>query len=86
MGVGMKMNIRRRLLAALFVTIVIAPAVSITERTDAADEDQRPIEYWVGLSTGQIWDGTIEYFRNRGFTTVVLIATNGVSYDKELLK
>ena len=82
----MKMNIRRRLLAALFVTIVIAPAVSITERTDAADEDQRPIEYWVGLSTGQIWDGTIEYFRNRGFTTVVLIATNGVSYERELQK
>jgi hypothetical protein len=77
------MNLRRRLLAALFITIVLVPAVSSTDRTDAADDDQRPIEYWVGLSSGQIWDGTIEYFRNRGFTTVVLIAAD-VSYEREL--
>ncbi len=82
----MNVNVSRKLLAAVLITAVIAPVVSTVEKTDAAREGPRPIEYWVGLSPGQIWDGTIEYFRSRGFTTVVLIATDDVSYGGELQK
>jgi hypothetical protein len=82
----MNVKLSRKLLAALLITAVIAPLVSTTEKTDAASEGPRPIEYWVGLSPGQIWDGTIEYFRSKGFTTVVLIATSDSSYEGELQK
>ena len=44
------------------------------------------LEYRVGLSPSQIWDGTIEYFKERGFTSVVLVAADTDPYEKELQK
>ncbi|MGZ4942374.1 MAG: hypothetical protein ACXV5P_08790 [Halobacteriota archaeon] len=44
------------------------------------------IDYRVSLAPSQIWDGTLEYFKARGFTTVVLIAAEASPYDKELQK
>jgi hypothetical protein len=79
-------NLSRKLFAALLIIAVIAPVVSTMEKTEAASQGPRPIEYWVGLSPGQIWDGTIEYFRDHGFTTVVLIATDASPYQHELQK
>jgi hypothetical protein len=44
------------------------------------------LDYRVSLAPNQIWDGTIEYFKVHGFTTVVLVAAETIPYDKELQK
>jgi len=44
------------------------------------------IDYRVSLGPYQIWDGTLDYFKAHGFTTVVLIAAEPVPYDAELYK
>lgn len=44
------------------------------------------LEYRVGLSPDRLWDGTIEYFKEKGFTSVVLIAADTDPYEKELQK
>ena len=78
---------KRRLLAALLIApLVISASVGVTYKTAEATAYPRPIEYRVGLPPQMIWDGTIEYFRDKGFTTVVLIANSDAPYDKELLK
>ena len=40
----------------------------------------------MSLAPNQIWDGTIEYFKAQGFTTVVLVAAEPLPYDNELQK
>lgn len=44
------------------------------------------IEYHVGLNPEQIMDGTLEYFKSKGFTTVHLIARTTSLYSSELKK
>ena len=76
-----------RLLAALLLApLIISASVGMTYKTAAATAYPRPIEYRVGLPPQMIWDGTLEYFKERGFTTVVLIANDDAPYDKELHK
>ncbi len=74
-------------------TTVPATAVSTSPPTVAAtalaplDAAPKPqLDYSVSLAPNQIWDGTIEYFKAQGFTTVVLVAAEPVPYDKELQK
>jgi hypothetical protein len=74
---------KRTLLVALLIT---SSTVLLAPNAEAAPIPKRPIDYWVGLAPWQIWDGTIEYFREQGFTTVVLIAAESAPYDKELQK
>ena len=62
------------------------PAIPTTAlaASDAAPAPQ--LDYRVSLAPNQISDGTVEYFKARGFTTVVLVAAEQVPYDKELQK
>ncbi|HYA33661.1 MAG TPA: hypothetical protein VEG65_06690 [Candidatus Bathyarchaeia archaeon] len=63
-----------------------APTISPTApaASDAAPKPQ--LDYRVSLAPNQIWDGTLEYFKGQGFTSVVLVAAEPVPYDKELQK
>jgi hypothetical protein len=66
--------------------MVVTPLISAEAASFNAAQSPRQIEYRVGLSPKQIWDGTIEYFKGRGFTTVVLIAADSSPYEQELQK
>ena len=75
------------LMATMALLPVIAtPLISAEAASFNAVQSPRQIEYRVGLSPRQIWDGTIEYFKDRGFTTVVLIAADSSPYQQELQK
>jgi hypothetical protein len=83
----------KKLFAITLTVLLSAPAVLVPQKTAAVDDQSfmptqmRPqLEYRVGLSPSQIWDGTIEYFKERGFTSVVLVAATTDSYEKELQK
>ena len=72
---------------------VVSGALPIIPKTapaaSAASSDTAPmprLDYRVSLAPNQIWDGTIEYFKQWGFTTVVLVAAEPASYEKELQK
>jgi hypothetical protein len=68
---------------------VVAGAVPTIPATALAASDAAPtprLDYRVSLAPSQIWDGTIDYFKARNFTTVVLVAADPVPYDKELQK
>ena len=74
-------------------SVILLPAVSAATPTIPfktavpSNATIKPtIDYRVSLTPNQIWDGTLEYFKTRGFTTVVLIATEASPYDKELQK
>jgi len=67
----------------------ISGAVPTIPATELAASDAAPkpqLDYRVSLAPNQIWDGTIEYFKAHGFTTVVLVAAEPLPYDKELQK
>jgi hypothetical protein len=64
-------------------TVPTIPATALAA-SDAAPKPQ--LDYRVSLAPSQIRDGTIEYFKSRGFTTVVLVAAEPLPYDKELQK
>ncbi len=66
--------------------VIATPLLSVEAASFNAVQSPRQIEYRVGLSPKQIWDGTIEYFKDRGFTTVVLIAADASPYQQELQK
>ncbi|HYB59733.1 MAG TPA: hypothetical protein VEB88_05755, partial [Candidatus Acidoferrales bacterium] len=76
--------------SASILPVVSTALQSISKTAPAASAaDAAPIprlDYRVSLAPNQIWDGTIEYFKERGFTTVVLIAAEPAPYDKELQK
>jgi hypothetical protein len=76
--------------SAGILPVVSTALQSISKTAPAASAaDAAPIprlDYRVSLAPNQIWDGTIEYFKERGFTTVVLIAAEPAPYDKELQK
>ncbi len=74
---------KRTLPVALLITSSMVP---LAPNAEASSIPKRPIDYWVGLAPWQIWDGTIKYFREQGFTTVVLIAAESDPYDKEFRK
>jgi hypothetical protein len=68
---------------------VISGAVPAIPATALAASDAAPaprLDYRVSLAPNQISDGTIEYFKARGFTTVVLVAAEPVAYNEELQK
>ena len=68
---------------------VVSGAVPTIPTTALATSDTTPtrlLDYRVSLAPNQISDGTIEYFKARGFTTVVLVAAEQAPYDKELQK
>ncbi|MGZ4869637.1 MAG: hypothetical protein ACXV2F_04665 [Halobacteriota archaeon] len=74
--------------SAIFLPIA-SRAVPTVPATALAASDAAPtprLDYRVSLAPSQIWDGTIEYFKARSFTTVVLVAAEPVPYDKELQK
>ncbi len=86
-------------LAVLLLTLLVGgsaillPVVTAAESTGPATalatSDAAPtprLDYRVSLAPSQIWDGTIEYFKARNFTSVVLVAAEPVPYDKELQK
>ena len=78
---------KKKIFAAFFVALLaISATVGMTAKTAVITAYPRPIEYRVALPPQLIWDGTLDYFRNKGFTTVILIATDDVPYDKELQK
>ena len=68
---------------AVSTTVPTIPATALAA-SDAAPKPQ--LDYSVSLAPNQIWDGTIEYFKGQGFTTVVLVAAQPVPYTKELQK
>lgn len=68
---------------------VVSGAAPAIPTTSLAASDTAPVprlDYRVSLAPNQIWDGTIEYFKARGFTTVMLVAAEPVAYEKELEK
>ena len=68
------------------VTSAAIPTTSATALTTSDVTPTPHLDYRVSLSPKQISDGTIEYFKAHGFTTVVLVAAEAVPYDKELQK
>jgi hypothetical protein len=72
--------------AILLPVVSAAPTVPATELVllDAAAVPR--LDYRVSLAPNQISDGTIEYFKSRNFTTVVLVAAEPAPYDSELQK
>jgi hypothetical protein len=68
---------------AISATAPTVPAAALA----AADASPAPqLDYRVSLAPSQIWDGTIEYFKSQGFTTVVLVVAAPLPYDTELQK
>jgi hypothetical protein len=68
---------------------VVSGATPTIPTTALATSDAAPtprLDYRVSLAPNQLSDGTIEYFKARGFTTVVLVAAEAAPYDKELQK
>jgi hypothetical protein len=68
---------------AVSTTVPTIPATALAA-SDAAPKPQ--LDYRVSLAPNQIWDGTIEYFKAQGFTTVVLVAAQPLPYGNELQK
>ena len=64
-------------------TVPTIPATALAA-SDAAPKPQ--LDYRVSLAPNQIWDGTIEYFKSQGFTTVVLVAAEPLPYKKSCRK
>ena len=82
---------KRLFLTVLMATMALLPVIatpllSAEAASFNAVQSPRQIEYRVGLAPKQIWDGTIEYFKDRGFTTVFLIAADASPYQQELQK
>ncbi len=91
------MSIRTRLIVTAITLLIVgasvlAPAAASATPTiqlEAAPPNvmtKPAVDYRVSVAPSQIWDGTLEYFKARGFTTVVLIAAEAIPYDKELQK
>ncbi|HYA60499.1 MAG TPA: hypothetical protein VED16_00270, partial [Candidatus Acidoferrum sp.] len=83
----------KKLFAMMLTAVLLLLTVWTPLKTAAADSEpvtptQMPsqLEYRVGLSPDRLWDGTIEYFKEKGFTSVVLIAADTNPYEKELQK
>lgn len=78
------------LLAGSFILVPAASGVTPTvplRTVPPSNVTTKPtIDYRVSLAPSQIWDGTLEYFKARGFTTVVLVAAEAGPYSKELQK
>lgn len=76
------------LATVLLLLTVWAPLKTVAVDVEPFTPTQMPpqLEYRVGLSPKQLWDGTIEYFKEKGFTTVVLIVADTDPYEKELQK
>jgi hypothetical protein len=72
--------------AILLPVVSAAPTIPATELIPLDAAPVPRLDYRVSLAPSQISDGTIEYFKSRNFTTVVLVAAEPAPYDRELLK
>ena len=83
----------KKLFAMILTAVLLLLTVWTPLKTAAVDSEpvtptqmSSQLEYRVGLSPDRLWDGTIEYFKEKGFTSVVLIAADTNPYEKELQK
>src|SRR5674476_1639450 len=57
-------------LALLLVATITAPATAASTQSTATQT--HPIEYQIGCGQAMIWDGSLEYFKEHGFSTCLL--------------
>jgi hypothetical protein len=71
-------------LALLLVATITAPATAASTQSTATQT--HPIEYQIGCGQAMIWDGSLEYFKEHGFSTVHLVVRDQNTYQAELAK
>jgi hypothetical protein len=71
-------------LALLVVATITAPATAASTQSTATL--MHPIEYHIGCGQAMIWDGSLEYFKAHGFSTVHLVVRDQKPYKEELAK
>ena len=71
-------------LALLLVATITAPATAASTQSTATQT--HPIEYQIGCGQAMIWDGSLEYFKEHGFSIVHLVVRDQNTYQAELAK
>ena len=71
-------------LALLLVATITAPTTAASTQSTATQT--HPIEYQIGCGQAMIWDGSLEYFKEHGFSTVHLVVRDQNTYQAELAK
>ncbi|HEX7514002.1 MAG TPA: hypothetical protein VF393_00195 [archaeon] len=71
-------------LALLLVATITAPATAASTQSTATQT--HPIEYQIGCGQAMIWDGSLEYFKEHGYSTVHLVVRDQKTYQAELTK
>ncbi|MGA7076182.1 MAG: hypothetical protein WBZ42_06520 [Halobacteriota archaeon] len=82
----MKKSLTTCSILSLFIfSAVIAPttAAPIASKPTVLTH---PIEYHIGCGQAMIWDGSLEYFKAHGFSTVHLVVRDQKTYEDELAK
>ncbi|MGZ4864343.1 MAG: hypothetical protein ACXV39_06815 [Halobacteriota archaeon] len=72
------------MLALLLVATITAPTTAASTQSTATQI--HPIEYQIGGGQAMIWDGSLEYFKEHGFSTVHLVVRDQKTYQAELTK
>ena len=71
-------------LALLMVATITAPATAASTQYTATQT--HTIEYHIGCGQAMIRDGSLEYFKAHGFSTVHLVVSDRKTYQAELAK
>ncbi len=71
-------------LVLLIVATITPPATAASVQSTATGT--HPIEYQIGCPPAMVWDGSLDYFKAHGFSTVHLVVSDQLPYKAELAK
>ena len=71
---------------SLFILSAVITPTTAAPVASKPTVSTHPIEYHIGCGQAMIWDGSLEYFKSHGFSTVHLIVNDQKAYKEELAK
>ena len=84
---GWTKRVKRLALLLLLGTVVVsmtAAAATVAGAANATQPSTHPIQYWIGCAPSMVTTTTLDYFKDQGFTAVVMVVPDSQTYQTQL--
>ena len=72
------------LISLTAATANFAGAANATEAQPVVGATTHPIQYWIGCAPSMVTNATLTYFKQQGFTAVVMVVPDSQTYQAQL--